>query len=106
LSVEADVVDISSFAANSSTWMWGWANQTLLPPLRERSRALLGLRDLTGFDLFGHDHAFKIEDEAMAWDLAALSVLHLGALGCYRVPASSGPMASFLAIMSVQTKRI
>ena len=102
LTVEADVIDVGSFAPLASTWMWGWCNESLLPELRGRSRPLVELESLTGYAMFGRAEAFKIEGEPMAWELAAVSVMHLGALGCYRAPSSSNPLMSFLAIMSVK----
>lgn len=102
LAVEAEAIHIGSFAAESRTWKWAWANESVLPGLRQRAEPLRELVQVTGFDLFGDDAAFAIEDEAMAWELAAMSVQHLGALGCYRAPASGKSLLSFLAIMDIR----
>lgn len=101
LAVEADVIDIGSFATESCSWKWAWANDSIIPSLRQRAEPLRALANVTGFDLFSQAHAFEIDGEAMAWDLAAISVKHLGAAGCYRAPSSSRPLQTFLAIMEI-----
>ena len=100
LVIEADVVDIGSYSSKSNTWKWAWGNTSVLPGLRKKVERLKELEDLTGFEIFGYEHAFEIEDEAMAWELAAISVKHLGALGCYRAPSTGGP-TTFLAITNI-----
>ena len=100
LVIEADVVEIGSYSQKSNTWKWAWSNSSVLPRLREKVELLKELEETTGFELFGREHAFDIEDEAMAWELAAISVKHLGAIGCYRAPSSSDGPTVFLAITS------
>ena len=100
LAIEADVIDIGSYSEKSNTWKWAWSNSSVLPSLREKAQILKQLEDTTGVELFGHEHTFEIEDEAMAWELAAMAVKHLGAIGCYRAPSSSDGPTMFLAIMS------
>ena len=100
--IEFDVVDIGSYSTKSQTWKWAWSNESVLAPLREDSAILKGLESMTGLSLFGRERAFKIQSEAMAWELAAISVQYLGALGCYRAPVQAGPLG-FLAIMRVRT---
>ena len=102
LAIEADIVDIGSYSQKSNTWKWAWGNSSVLPRLRQKAELLKGLEDITGVELFGHEHAFEIEDEAMAWELAAMSVKHLGAIGCYRAPSSSGGPIMFLAITNAR----
>jgi hypothetical protein len=103
LAVEGGVVGIGSYSPKSSSWMWAWSNPTFLPELREKALPLKRLEALTGLDLFGNEGTFSISGEAMAWELAAMAVHELGALGCYRAPASSsdGPY-TFLAICNLR----
>lgn len=89
LAVKADIVGIGSFSPKSSSWKWAWSNPTFLPELREKALPLKRLEVVTGFDLFGNDGTFSIAGEAMAWEFAAMAVYQLGALGCYRAPAST-----------------
>jgi hypothetical protein len=100
--IEARVVAIGSYASDSKTWRWAWANESILPALRREAEGLKELGTVTGLGLFETQEAFEIEDESMAWELAALGVRHLGALGAYRAPSSLGPMATFLAVISIR----
>ena len=96
--LEADVICIGSYASNSNTWKWAWSNDSIVPAQREKSESLKALSDLTGIGLFSSKEACSIENENMAWELAAMSVRHLNALGVYRAPSSSGQLSTFLAI--------
>jgi hypothetical protein len=96
----AQVINIGSYSSQSSSWKWAWANQSLPDTIREKSIRLKQLEDVTGISLFANDEAIGM-DEAMAWELAAFSVWHLGAMGCYRAPSSNG-LQVFLAITSVE----
>ncbi len=98
--VEADVIFIGSHAGNANTWRWAWSNESLLPRHREKSAPLKALGDLTGLDLFILEQAFSIDDEPMAWELAAICVKFLNALGVYRAP--HGQLHSFLALTGVR----
>ena len=79
---------LGSFSEQSETWMWGWANPTLLEPLTRDTNLV---RD------YGTKH--KIEDlvvektsatEGEAWALSALSCRILSGLGLYRGGTGSG----------------
>jgi len=100
--LEADVVGLGSYASNSDTWRWAWSNNTILPPLREKASVLKELANITGIELFASEAAFTVEGESMAWELAAMCVRHLGALGAYKAPSATKPLATFLAIRSIQ----
>lgn len=101
--LEADVLQIGSYSPKSNSWMWGWANSTVLLGLRQKAERIKELEGLTGVGLFGAEHAFQVDDEAMAWDLTAFTVKHLGLIGCYRAPSSSkdGPQ-TFLGIVRIK----
>jgi hypothetical protein len=103
LSLEADIIDIGSYSSKSSTWKWAWSNETVLHALRVKSEKLKELEGVTGFDLFSTESAFEIDGEEMAWEFTALAVQHLGAIGAYRAPSSSGGSTSFFAITSIRS---
>ena len=100
--LEADVVALGSYASNSGTWKWAWANPSIPEAVREKSSALRALSNLTGMDLFEVEDAFALDDEHMAWEIVAMCVRHLGALGAYRAPSSRQPHALFLAITDIR----
>jgi hypothetical protein len=104
LVIEADVIEIGTYSPISISWKWAWANDSTLPGLRKKAEPLKELHDITGIKIFGCEDAFEIQGEEMAWELAAFSVRHLAALGCYRAP-SDGPTV-FLAIMDVNTREV
>lgn len=100
--LEADVIDIGSFASNSQSWKWAWSNSSVLPSLREKALPLKELSGATGRQLFCIADAFLLDGECMAWELAAVSVKHLDALGLYRAPHDAGRLSTFLAISRIR----
>lgn len=100
--MEADVICIGSYARNSNTWKWAWSNAFVLPALRDRSVVLKALERVTGRRLFVVPEAFKLDEECMAWELAAVSVQQLGAMGVYRTPHEDGRLHTFLAITAIR----
>jgi len=98
----ASVIHLGSYSANSKTWKWAWANDSIVQSQREKAISLKALADLTGYSLFAKESPVGLEDESMAWELAAMSLRHLGGIGVYKAPSSSGTLASFLAITAVQ----
>ncbi|HEV7280511.1 MAG TPA: hypothetical protein VGN57_09920 [Pirellulaceae bacterium] len=98
--IEAAITPIGTFAPSGGAWKWAWANESLLPALRDRSERLKELNELTGMNVFVKPVVQS--DDAMAWEIVGIAVRHLGALGCYRVPA--GPVQLFVAINSVERR--
>jgi hypothetical protein len=97
----AEFIDIGSFSRKSETWRWAWANEHVPPEMRQKSEKLNELCASTGLAIFRQENAFKI-DEARAWELAAIAVKHLSAVGCYRAPASDGVLYVFLALTTIR----
>ena len=81
------VVFIGTWAFNDQSWLWGWENRTFLESVRTASE-----RIKTGATHTDHGY-FEAKmlqaDENRMWELTALAVRSLGALGVYRVPADS-----------------
>ncbi|WP_448650365.1 DUF6882 domain-containing protein [Pseudomonas fluorescens] len=98
LAVEAQVLNIGSFSPRHCSWLWAWSNPTVFPALREKALPLKQLQTLAGAECFGAEEAITLEDEGMAWELAAVAVHHLNALGCYRAPTPPDGPTIFLAI--------
>ncbi len=99
--LEASTVLAGSHHAGSRSWQWGWANASLAPAQRDRAKPLEALASRTGYDLFANASPFNLHEEGMAWELAAMSMQHLGGIGVYRAPSSGGELFSFLVILSV-----
>lgn len=85
--IKAKIIPIGSFNTQSSTWMWGWANEAFPDVLREKAAQLKKLEEVTGFEVFGNEMA-EI-DEDMVWEIAGMSLNILGYDGVYRGPANS-----------------
>jgi hypothetical protein len=100
VAIVANVIPIGSFSPNSNTWKWAWCNESLTSSLRKKSLPLKQLESITGFKVFVSEEPCKA-DEYIAWELAALGVMHLKAMGCYRAPSSNG-LQSFLAITTMR----
>lgn len=99
--VEAETTQLGSYSVNSKTWRWAWANSSVPESERLKSAKLKGLYNRTGMDVFRNE-GFNA-DEQMAWEVAAMGVRELGALGCYRGPAKH--LYVFLAINRVAATR-
>ncbi|WP_095095826.1 DUF6882 domain-containing protein [Pseudomonas sp. Irchel 3A5] len=105
LAVEANILNIGSFAPKSDTWKWAWCNPSVEPELRDKALPLKNLRDITGIELFGSEEAFAVEGESMAWELAAIAVHYLNAEGCYRAPTGEEGPNVYLALTNVKHVR-
>ncbi|MFO0805567.1 MAG: hypothetical protein U0791_20900 [Gemmataceae bacterium] len=96
--VMAEVTPIGSWSASGPNFQWAWANPYFLETARARATRLRELHEATdGLECF-HAEVFECTEET-AWQLAALAVAHLGAAGCYHVPA--GELFVFLALDTV-----
>lgn len=100
LVIEADIIDIGSYSPSANTWKWAWAYESITPRLKEQSLRIKELEDFTNLIIFGEDKAVEA-DEYLAWELAAMAVKYLGALGCYRAFSSARNVSMFFAIMAV-----
>jgi hypothetical protein len=99
--VEANVIVIGSYMSESNSWKWAWANESFTPTIREKSKLLIGLTELTGIGLFSEEETVFVEDESMAWELGAFSVKYLSALGLYRIPSKDGNQFIYLSLTSL-----
>lgn len=97
--LEATVIDIGSYSPKAGTWRWAWANESVLPALRAKAECLKELEATTGSPGFGGETMEA--DESFAWEVAAVAVHHLAALGCYRMQSKTG-LLTFLALMEVR----
>lgn len=95
--IGATVVPIGSHAPAASTWMWAWANESIVPDLRIRAEALRELAGATGMELF--DRPVINVTEEMPWELTAVAVHQLRAAGAYRAPGDRSDL--YMAITAV-----
>ncbi|PAB60309.1 DUF6882 domain-containing protein [Anaeromicrobium sediminis] len=93
--LEFRIVCIGTWAHEKDTWMWGWANDSFTSDIRQDSEELKKLKEFTGYDAFEME-AFEC-DENTAYEITAISVNHLNALGMYKIPGEKSHL--FLALM-------
>jgi hypothetical protein len=101
LVIEADIIDIGSYSPGASTWKWAWAYESINPVLKIESLRIKELEEITNLVVFGEQKAFDA-DEYLAWELAAMAVKHLNALGCYRAFSSARNVNMFFAITEIK----
>lgn len=87
-SITGPVQVLGTFGRSSSSWLWGWANQSLPENVTSASRSVQLRGGETGLEALALP---KLElTEAIAGDLAALSVKVAGLAGMYRAPTTTG----------------
>jgi hypothetical protein len=89
------IIYIGTWSHLRNTWMWGWFNESLTDEIRMASSALKVLNDRTGYEVFTNN-GFEC-DEEMAYELTAMSLNQLNAVGMYKVPGQRSHL--FLALM-------
>lgn len=90
---------LGSFSDSSETWMWGWANPSLLEPLTRDTNALREYGEQNEIEDLVGEKVSATEGEA--WALSALSCRILDGLGLYRGPTGNG----FVVMMLKDIKR-
>lgn len=98
--VIAKIQFVGSVSKTSQTWLWGWANESVLPGLTERIEVVR---------TYGEQHHFEAlterkwtAEEADGWDMAAITNYLIKGKGVYRAPAPSGQLFSFLVITDIR----
>ena len=96
--VIAKIQFVGSVSATSRTWLWSWANSSILPTLS---------RDIHKVKEYGEKRGFtKLStarwnaEERDGWDMAAVTNYVLKAKGIYRPPFSQG--VSFIVITDLR----
>lgn len=86
--VIADIQFVGSISTKSNTWLWAWANPTVLSQLSH---------DVTNVREYGHAHGIEkltkdkwAADEIDGWEMTAITTYILKAQGAYRSPDGDG----------------
>jgi hypothetical protein len=95
---EASILPLGTHSLDKQRYRWAWSDEGLPMDVRDASRKTQGLYDLTGFDMF-KEATFQC-DEAMAWEITAMSCSVLSAHGAYRIP--NGSNQHYVLIQSVR----
>ena len=86
--VRARIVFVGSLSHTSQTWLWSWANTSVLAHLTEPMKAVQAVGRARGFEKLVEPKWDAVE--ADAWDMAAIANHVLNGKGVYRAPYSTG----------------
>jgi hypothetical protein len=96
--VIAKIQFVGSFSNRSNTWRWAWANDTVVPGMKQ---------DVILVKAFGEQRGWKRlvtpqwnADEQDGWDMTAVAVRLLNAKGAYRTPDEDG--LTFMIIKDIR----
>ncbi len=92
------VTILGSFSDLSETWMWGWANPSLLGPLTRDTNALREYGQQNGVEDLIVEKTPATAGEA--WALSALACRILEGLGLYRGPTGNGFVVMMIKCIS------
>jgi len=99
--VVADIQFVGSISTRSDTWLWSWANQSILESAKQRVRTVRAYGDAHRYLKLAS--ACWTAEEADGWEMTAITAYLIGAAGAYRSPDDRG--FSFLAITDVDWAR-
>ncbi|ARJ03900.1 hypothetical protein GCM10010988_25690 [Cnuibacter physcomitrellae] len=77
---------LGSYAPEASTWLWGWANESIPAPMRHAALQVRALAERPGLELLAEPKVGVRAD--IADDFASIAVEVAGLDGWYRVPAA------------------
>jgi len=100
VSILADIQFIGSWSETSGTWMWGWANESVLEPMKRDVREVLEFGRANDLEEL-IDPVWKGPIEA-AWDMTALSCYILQSEMAYRAPDSDKKAYTFLSLRNLR----
>ena len=96
--LEFAVIEVGSWSSKSNSWMWAWANNSLIEEFKAKSLCFKDLYNKTGINIF-NERGFQV-DEYMAHELTAMAIHHINALGMYIVPTND--LKIFFALVELK----
>lgn len=93
--IEFNVIFIGTWSKKKKDWLWAWANSSMTDNVKQKALSLKKLHHITGFHIF--ENSSLEADEITAWELAALSVHVLEAIGLYKIPGDDSDL--FIALI-------
>jgi hypothetical protein len=86
--VICDVVFVGSVSTRSNTWMWAWANKSVLEGVKADIRKVRAYGEEKNFEKLAG--AYWSATERDGWVMTAISTQVLGGIGAYRSPDDDG----------------
>lgn len=97
--VVADIQFVGSLSTRSGSWMWSWANESLLESAKSRIREVRAYGDTHSFLKLACAY-WESGDETDGWEMTAVSAFLLGAKGAYRSPDERG--STFMVMTDIR----
>ncbi len=94
IELELDVSIIGTFAPQQESWMWGWANESFVKPLRDESAKIKELVEITGEEIF-NEPTLKADEEIVN-ELISMAIEVLDSQFFYQIPGEQNHL--FLSI--------
>jgi len=85
--VICDIMMLGSYSIDSKTWRWSWANDTVVPELKNNFEKVKEYGKQNSYDDLIDDEFGT--DEAGAWEMSAIATKILGGKGIYRAPCDN-----------------
>lgn len=98
--VVADIQFVGSWSERAGTWMWAWANESLLEPMKKEVREVLEFGRSNNLEEL-IDPVWKGPIEA-AWDMTSLSCYILQSEMAYRAPDFDKAAYTFLSLRNLR----
>ena len=86
--VEADIHFSGSYSEKSETWLWAWANDSLLEPIKKASQDIKTLGENLGLKQL--EAAMWSATDVDGWEMTSVMAKHMNAIGAYRTHCDSG----------------
>jgi hypothetical protein len=86
--LNAHVQFVGSISSETKTWLWSWANDSILDTCKERITDVKQFGELHGLDELTVSKWKATEEDG--WAMTAISANILQAKGAYRAPAANG----------------
>src|SRR5215213_2040013 len=86
--VVAKIQFVGSFSKRSNTWRWAWANDTVVPAMKQDVLRVKALGEERGWDRLVTPQWSAAEQDG--WDMTAVAAHVLGAAGAYGTPSEIG----------------
>jgi hypothetical protein len=96
--VVADVQFVGTLSTRANTWMWAWANQSLLENIKAGARAVRAYGEKHSFHKLAAAH-WRAEEED-GWEMTSVAAALLKAKGAYRTPDERG--FTFMVITDIR----
>jgi hypothetical protein len=86
--VICDITFVGTLSRRTRTWLWSWANSSLLDAVKAPMLEVRDLGEQRNFERLAG--ALWPADEVDGWEMTAIAARYFGAIGSYRTPDENG----------------